>query len=323
MLDGFDLGLGGIMPLLAKDDSDRRIIYNAMGPVWDGNEVWLIAAGGVTFAAFPAAYAVMFSSLYSALMLILFALIIRAASFEFRGKVDSPAWRTLWDSCLVIGSLSPAVLFGIAFANIFRGIPIDANGIYHGSLLTLLNPYGLIGGLLFLLLFLVHGSLWLAIKSEGRLYERAGLIAAKLWPALVVVVVVFLVATGFATKLYNNYMSEPILFILPLITVASLVKVRFYILKAAWWMAWYTSSLTIVGITFFGLIGLYPNLLPSSLNPAYSLTIYNSASSHLTLKIMLGVVLIFMPLIILYQGWVYRLFKNKVKKEDVGYEDVY
>ncbi|HYA02276.1 MAG TPA: cytochrome d ubiquinol oxidase subunit II, partial [Syntrophobacteria bacterium] len=167
MLDGFDLGLGSLMPVLARNDTDRRIIYNAMGPFWDGNEVWLISAGGVTFAAFPRAYALLFSSLYTALMLVLFALIFRAVAFEFRGKVDHPAWRKLWDSCLVFGSFLPALLLGVAFANIFRGIPFDAEGLYRGSLITLLNPYGLIGGVLFLCLFLVHGSIWLAIKAQG------------------------------------------------------------------------------------------------------------------------------------------------------------
>ena len=150
MLDGFDLGLGTLMPVLAKNDTDRRLIYRAMGPFWDGNEVWLITAGGVTFAAFPTTYAVMFSGLYSPLMLILFALILRGVSFAFRGEVDSPRWRALWDTCLVVGSFLPALLLGVAFANIFRGLPLDAGGIYRGSLFTLLNPYGLAGGVLFL-----------------------------------------------------------------------------------------------------------------------------------------------------------------------------
>ncbi len=168
MLDGFDLGLGTLMPFLAKDDTDRRVIYRAMGPFWDGNEVWLITAGGVTFAAFPTTYAVMFSGLYSALMLILFALILRGVSMVFRGEVDDPRWRRLWDTGLFLGSFLPALLFGVAFANLFKGIPIDAEGIFQGNLLTLLNPYGLAGGLLFVLLFLVHGSLWLAVKTHGR-----------------------------------------------------------------------------------------------------------------------------------------------------------
>jgi len=319
MLDGFDLGLGSLMPILAKNDTERKIIYSSLGPFWDGNEVWLITAGGVTFAAFPTTYAVLFSSLYSALMLILFALIIRAIPFEFRGQIDSPAWRKLWDTCLVIGSFLPALLFGVAFANIFKGIPIDANGIYQGTLFTLLNPYGLLGGVLFVLLFTVHGSVWLSIKTEGELHDRAASMAKKLWAPLLVVAVVFLVATAFSTKLYNNYLKMPPLFFIPLLAVVGLLMTRVFMAKASFWKAWFASGLTIVSATLFGVVGLYPSLLPSSLNPAYSMTIYNSASSPLTLKIMLVVALIFVPLVIAYQAWVYSLFRHKVSEEELVY----
>src|SRR5512143_2144106 len=153
LLDGFDLGLGSLLPLLGRSERDRRVIVNAMGPFWDGNEVWLITAGGVTFAAFPRAYAIMFSGLYTPLMLLLFALILRGVAFEFRGKVDSAAWRSVWDACLVAGSFLPALLLGVAFANIFAGIPLDAQGLFLGNLFTLLNAYGLLGGLLFVAMF--------------------------------------------------------------------------------------------------------------------------------------------------------------------------
>ena len=169
MTDGFDFGIGTLLPFLGRKDEERRIMLNAMGPFWDGNEVWLIAAGGVTFAAFPKVYAVMFSSLYSALMLILFALILRGVAIEFRSKIDTKGWKQIWDTCIFIGSAAPAILFGVAFANIFKGIPIDEAGLYHGSLFTLLNGYGLLGGLLFLSLFLLHGALWLGIRTEGDL----------------------------------------------------------------------------------------------------------------------------------------------------------
>jgi cytochrome d ubiquinol oxidase subunit II len=294
-----------------------------MGPFWDGNEVWLITAGGVTFAAFPTTYAVMFSSLYSALMLILFALIVRGVSFEFRGKIDHPTWRKLWDTCLVIGSFAPALLFGVAFANIFQGIPIDAEGIYHGTLFTLLNTYGLLGGLFFVVLFMLHGSLWLAIKTEGELQVRGVAMATKLWHAVVFVAVVFLIATVFHTKLYNNYIRIPQLWLIPLLAVAALVLTRGFIAHAAYWKAWFTSSLTIVTVVLFGVVGLYPSLLPSSLNPAYSLTIHNSASSPLTLKIMLAVALIFVPIIIAYQTGVYILFRHKVREEDLAYDEAH
>jgi cytochrome d ubiquinol oxidase subunit II len=323
MLDGFDLGLGTLMPVLAKGDQDRRLIYRALGPHWDGNEVWLITAAGVTFAAFPTTYAVMFSSLYSALMLILFALILRGVSFAFRGALASPLWKAVWDWCLTIGSFLPALLFGVAFANIFQGIPIDAEGIYQGTLFTLLNPYGMAGGVLFVALFFLHGSLWLAVKSAGELHQRAARLAARLWPVALIMAVLFLLATLRLTHLYDNYLNHPVLFLIPLIAVAALIMTRVFIQKAAWWPAWFASSLTIVGTTLFGVAGLFPNLLPSSLDPAYSLTIYNSASSPLTLKIMLGVALTFVPVVIAYQVWAHYLFKDKVKEEDLVHEEGY
>jgi len=323
MLDGFDLGLGTLNPFIARSDEDKRVAYNSMGPFWDGNEVWLITAGGVTFAAFPTTYAVMFSSLYSPLLLILFGLIIRAVSFEFRGKVDSPAWRRLWDTCHFVGSFGPALLFGVAFANIFQGIPIDGKGMLQGNLLSLLNPYGILGGVLFVLLFVVHGALWLAIKSDGDLHERAGAVAGKLWWALLVVAVIFLVATWFATKLYLNYLTHPVLFVIPSLAVAALLAVKVFVVGKSWWKAWFASSLTIVAATLFGVVGLFPNLLPSSLDPAFSMTVFNSASSPMTLKIMLAVALIFVPIVIAYQVWGYYVFKDKITDEDLASEEAY
>jgi cytochrome d ubiquinol oxidase subunit II len=323
MLDGFDLGIGTLLPFVAKNEADKRVVYNTIGPFWDGNEVWLITAGGVTFAAFPATYAVMFSSLYTPLMFILFALILRGAALELRGKTASQTGRSLWDFCFVVGSFVPALLFGVAFANIFKGIPIDGEGIFQGNLLTLLNSYGLLGGLLFLFLFLVHGSLWLAAKSEGSVHQRAGTIAQKLWPVVLVVAVLFLVFTAFQTKLYENYLASPVLFIIPLLCVCSLFMVRVFIGKKSYWKAWFASCATIASATLFGVIGLYPSLFPSSLNTAYSMTIHNSASSPLSLKIMLVVALIFVPIVIIYQGWAYNFFKGKVREVDGGEEEVY
>ena len=317
--DGFDLGIGSLYPFLGKTETDKRTMINAMGPLWDGNQVWLITAGGVTFAAFPRVYSVMFSSLYSALMLILFALIIRGVSFEFRGKIDDSRWRKIWDTCIFIGSVAPAVLFGVAFANIFKGIPIDGDGIYHGTLFTLLNPYGLLGGVLFLLLFLQHGAIWLAIKSAGDLHDRAAQTAKTLWPVLLAVAVIFLAASIFATRLYENYLANPLLFFVILLTVAGLLGVRIFFNQKTYFKAWFASALTIMGATFYGVIGLYPNLFPSSLDAKYSLTAFNSSSSPLTLKIMLVVVIIFIPIVLAYQIWAYNVFREKVVQEDLTY----
>jgi cytochrome bd ubiquinol oxidase subunit II len=321
--DGFDLGIGALLPFLGIDEDSKKVMITAMGPLWDGNEVWLLTAGGVTFAAFPKVYAVMFSSLYSALMFILFALILRGVSLEFRGQIESPGWKRLWDICLFLGSLLPAILFGAAFANIFRGIPFDQNGVYQGSLFTLLNPYGLLGGILFLLLFLVHGANWLAIKSDGDLQERAINTGKKLWPLLFIVAVVFLGATYYSTPLYNNYFENPFLFLIILVTVLALLGIRFFLGSKSQWKAWFSSALTIIGATFFGVIGLYPNMFPSNMNPAYSLTAHNASSSPLTLKIMLVVALIFVPLVLAYQIWTYVFFKGKIAKEDLSSEEAY
>jgi len=320
MLDGFDLGTGALMPFLAKNEEEKQTMYRSLGPFWDGNEVWLITAGGVTFAAFPMMYAVMFSSLYSALMLVLFALILRGVSVEFRNQVESPRWKAVWDLGMFLGSALPALLLGVAFGNIFQGIPIDGEGIYHGTLLTLFNPYGLLTGLVFVMLFLVHGAIWQAVKAEGDLQQRSVSAAKKLWPVLLLVAVIFLVATKFSTELWNNYLENPVLLVLPLVPVVGLILTRLFLARESCWTAWFTSCLTIVGCTLFGVVGLYPNMLPSSLDPAYNLTVQNSASTPVTLKIMLVVALIFVPIVIAYQVWVYVLFKDKVTKEDLAQE---
>jgi cytochrome d ubiquinol oxidase subunit II len=310
MLDGFDLGLGTLFPFLAKNETEKRILVNAMGPFWDGNEVWLITAGGVTFAAFPRAYAIMFSGLYTPLMLLLFALILRGVAFEFRGKEEGRAWRATWDACLVVGSFLPALLLGVAFANIFAGLPLDAAGLFHGNLFTLLNPYGLLGGLLFVLIFAVHGALWLTTRTEGELQARAGRMATSLWWVEAVLAVAFLILTWFRTQLWQNVLAKPLLLVLPLLAVAGLLALRAFAAKGAWWKAWFAAEL-------FGVAGLFPNLLPSSLDPAASVTAFNAASSPLTLKIMLGVVLCFLPVVIGYQLWVYLKFRDTLNAESI------
>lgn len=323
MTDGFDFGIGTLYPFLGKTENEKQAMIHAIGPFWDGNEVWLITAGGVTFAAFPKVYAVMFSSLYSALMLILFALILRGVAFEFRGQVDDPRWKKIWDGCIFIGSFAPALLFGVAFANIFQGIPFDRQGVYHGTLLTLLNPYGLLGGGLFLCLFMQHGALWLTLKTEGDLQRRATLVAERLWPVLLVLAVSFLIASAYTTRLYDNYVDHPVLFGVILGTVAALVGQKVYAGRQAFFKAWICSALTISGATFFGIIGLFPNLFPSSIKAIYSLTAFNASSSPLTLKIMLMVVLVVIPCVIAYQIWAYYLFRGKVPETGLTHEEGY
>lgn len=323
MTDGYDLGIGSLFPFLGRSNEDRRIMLNTMGPLWDGNEVWLIAAGGITFAAFPLVYAIMFSTLYSPLMLILFALIFRGIAFEMRGKIEGAGWKKLWDGAMFGGSLLPAILFGVAFANIFQGIPFDENGVMQGNLFSLLNIYALLGGLLFLSLFVMHGALWLCIKTEGDLQRRSIGVAGTVWPVEVGLAVIFLAASAWYTTLWANYLKTPLLFIVPLCAVIGLVGIRLFLAMRKYWAAWFASAFTIVSATFFGIIGLFPNLYPSSIDASYSLNIYNAASTGLTLKIMLVVVFIFLPLVGWYQIWAYKIFKGKVTVADLSADEAY
>jgi cytochrome d ubiquinol oxidase subunit II len=323
MLDGFVLGAGTLHYSLGKSEGDRRVLINIIGPVWDGNEVWLVTAGGATFAAFPTTYALMFSYLYTALLLLLFALIIRGVSYEFRGKGEGEGWKKGWDAAIFLGNFLPALLFGVAFGNIFAGLPMDGAG-YHGSLLSLLNPYGLLTGVLFVLLFTVHGSLYASVKTRGDLQARSAAMANKLWPALLGVAVAFLVYSKFATKLYDNYLGNPILLIVPLLAVTALLGIKIFAAKGKLLAAFASSCVTILMVVGTGVTGLFPNLIPSSMDPAYSLTIFNSSSSPYTLKIMTVVAFIFVPIVILYKIWVYRIFRAPVTVEDVvGNKEAY
>ena len=295
VLDGFDLGLGSLLPCLGKSEEDRRIMYNAAGPFWDGNEVWLISAGGVTFAAFPTVYAVMFSALYAPLLLLLFALIFRAVSFEFRGKVESAAWRGFWDLIHFVSNLVPSILLGVAFANLFMGIPVDAEGVYHGNLVALLN----------------------------HLQLRALATASLLWPIMLVLLLVFLGMTWSYTRLFDNYFAQPALFLLPLAALAGLVGARVMLRAGRLWLAWACSGVFIVGVTFFGVSGMFPGMIISSLDPAATLTAYNASSTELTLSIMLGVALVMVPIVLIYQSWAYHIFRKPVTGEDLKDEHAY
>jgi len=319
ILDGFDLGVGSLLPVLAKTEADKRAMLNSTGPFWDGNEVWLIAAGGVTFAAFPYAYAQMFSGLYTALMLLLFTLIVRGVSFEFRSKVDHEGWKKLWDFLHALCSFLPALLLGVAFGNIFQGIPLDETGFSQAGLFGLLNPYGIAGGILFVTIFLMHGALWLCIRATGDLQARAESLAVKLWPGVVVLTVLFLAYSAVSTKLFTNYLVYPVLFVVLAMPVAGLVLMRTYLGARRYWMAWAASCLYIGGTALFGVVGIFPAIIPSNPNPANSLTIMNSASSPLTLQIMLGVALVFVPLVIGYQFWAYKTFATPLTDEDIHY----
>jgi len=316
MLDGFDFGVGMLHSFIGKNEAEKSLAMKTIGPVWDGNEVWLITAGGATFAAFPTTYALMFSYLYSALLIILFALILRGVAIEFRGKGESAVWKKVWDLAIFGGSFIPSLLFGVAFGNIFKGLPMDAQE-YHGTLFTLLNPYGLLTGIFFVLLFLVHGSLWLSIKTKGDVKTRSEQLAGKMWYVLAIVAVCFLIYTSFATDLYNNFIIMPLWFIIPILAVTSLLSIKIFAGKKLFVAAFYSSCILIVMVTFTGIVGLYPNLIPSNIDAQYSLTIFNSSSSPYTLKIMTIVAMIFVPIVIAYQIWIYRIFRHKLSTSDI------
>lgn len=315
MLDGFVLGTGILHNILGKTELEKRTIQRSFGPVWDGNEVWLLTAGGATFAAFPTTYALMFSYLYTALLLLLFSLIVRGVAIELRNKEQGERWHNAWDKALVISSFFPALLFGVAFGNIFRGLPMDAAG-YHGSLIYLLNPYGLLTGVLFVVLFLLHGALYVAIKTTGTVAERGAAMASKLWPAALVVAAIFLVATNFATKLFDNYYRSPALFLIPVLAVVALILVKVKLAQNERLFAFTASCATILLVVGTGIVGLFPNLIPSNLDTAYSLTITNSSSSPYTLKIMTIIAFVFVPIVIAYKIWVYRIFRAPVTPQE-------
>ena len=319
ILDGFDLGVG-VLHLFLKSDHERRISLNAIGPVWDGNEVWLLTGGGALFAAFPIVYATVFSGFYLALMLLLVALILRAVSLEFRGKVDSPQWKKVWDWAFGIGSLLPAVLFGVAFGNILRGIPINEQGIFTGSFLGLLNPYAVLVGLLSLSLFVMHGAIYLALKAEGELRERMLSVASKSWVGTVALYTLATIVTIFVSPfLFEGILTNPLFWILFLLLVASLIAVPVLLKGKTPFRAFLASSVSIASIIGLSAVSLFPRLVPSVTNLSYSLTIRNASSSPATLTVMLIIALIGMPIVIGYTIFIYRVFKGKVELTEGSY----
>jgi len=310
VLEGFDFGVGILLPVLARDDTERRVLINTVGPVWDGNEVWLLVAGGATFAAFPMWYATLFSGFYLPLLLILVALIIRAVAFEYRGKRPEAAWRRRWDWCITAGSAVPALLWGVAFGNIVRGVPIDAHQHYTGGFFKLLNPYALLGGLTTLSVFTLHGAVFLALKTTGDVRDRARALAGRL------VVIAIVVAGSFLawTEIHHGKAAGATL---ALIAAAGLVAALVANLRGREGWAFLGTAVAIVAATTTLFVTLYPNVMPSTTSAAYSLTIHNASSSHYTLQIMSVVAVIFTPLVLLYQGWTYWVFRKRIGVTDI------
>lgn len=310
VLEGFDFGVGILLPFLGKNDTQRRTIINTIGPHWDGNEVWLITAGGATFAAFPDWYATLFSGFYLPLFLVLIGLIIRGVAFEFRSKLDNPKWRNLWDWCIFTGSLLPTILFPIAFSNLVRGVPIDANMQYAGGFFNLLNPYSLLAVLVVTLLFIFHGATFLSIKTQGELEKRARDIVGWLWLLVVLLLAIFVITSFIVTDVRQKLTVLSIL--IPALGVIALLAGGYFLRKGQFGRLFIMTSLTIIFIVLTIFTFLYPRVMVSSLNPDWSLTIQNAASSASTLRLMTIVTLIFLPIVLLYQGWTYWVFRKRV-----------
>ncbi len=308
-LEGFDFGVGMLLPFLGREDKERRAIINSIGSVWDGNEVWLLTAGGATFAAFPHWYATMFSGFYLALFLLLVGLILRGISFEYRSKDASPEWRNTFDWMIAIGSFISALLLGAAFANLARGVPIDENMMFTGNLFTLLNPYGLLGGVTTVAIFLLHGANFLGLKLEGKLRERVNVFAKKLWIGATVLYVALGVFTYIAGFWARGFIDPGIA---PIAAIAVLFSAGYFINNKmeGWAFMMVALNIVLTQITFFSMT--FPNVMRSTTNPDWSLTIYNASSSQYTLTVMSIIALIFVPIVLAYQGWTYYMFRKRI-----------
>jgi cytochrome d ubiquinol oxidase subunit II len=309
-LEGYDYGVGILMPFLGRTDRERRVLINAIGPFWDGNEVWMITAGGAMFAAFPDWYATLFSGFYLALFLILLALILRGVAFEFRSKDKHPRWRAVWDWMIFVGSLVPALLWGVALANIVRGVPINAEMQYVGGFWNLLNPYALLAGLTALSVFMLHGAGFLTLRTTDELKERAHTMAARLWLPAVIILLGLVAATFVATDVFARL--KVIAYVAAIGAAAAILAAGGFIRaqRAGWAFAMTGLTIALTVITAFS--GLFPRVMVSSLNPAWSLTTTNASSSPYTLHVMTIVALIFVPIVLLYQGWSYTIFRKRV-----------
>ena len=323
VFDGFDLGIGTLYPFLGKSEQDKRVMRTAVGPVWDGNEVWLLTAGGALFAAFPAVYATVFSGFYMALMLVLFALIFRAVSLEYRAHDE--AWGGLWNWAFTLGSALPALLFGVAVGNIVLGVPLTAEGEFAGNFFTLLgvwngfNPFALCIGVLGLTMILVQGASWLAVKSEGDLYKRTVATRSTLAWLFAVWALLSTAATAlFAKTAFSNVIGSPVGWLFVVLLLVSVVWGRISMGGGKDLPAWYAISLSAVSLVGIWAAAIFPNMVPS-LGPGDPLTVAATASSQLTLSVMLIIAIIGVPLVLFYFYLIYKIFAGKVKLDGEGY----
>ena len=317
-LEGFDYGVGILLPFLSQKDEDRRVIINTIGPHWDANEVWMITAGGAIFAAFPQWYATLFSGFYLALLLILAALILRGVAFEFRSKEEGKTWRSFWDWMIFIGSLLPALLWGVAFGNLVQGTPIGPDMNFTGNFFDLLSPYTLLTGIASLAIFTLHGAVFLSMKTDGDVRERAEALAKKSWQPVLVILAVLVVAHYVFVDVMSDKGIVP--GIAPVLAALAMLGAGWALRENSFGKAFLAVSLTIVFsvVTFFWM--LYPNVMISSTNPDYNLTVDNASASGKTLQVMTIVALILVPIMLIYQAWTYWVFRQRISgKSELEY----
>jgi cytochrome bd ubiquinol oxidase subunit II len=308
-LEGFDFGVGILLPVLGRTEQERRVLINTIGPVWDGNEVWLLVAGGATFAAFPQWYATLFSGFYLPLLLILLFLIIRGVAFEYRGRGDTAQWRRGWDLCIIIGSAVPALLWGVAFANIVRGVHLGPGHEYVGNFPDLLNAYSILGGLATFGLFTLHGAIYLGLKTTGDLREKADALAVRVGIPVIVIAAAFALWTQLEHGKGLTWLTFAV-------AAVALVAAVVLVARRQEGQAFIATAITIVAVVVSLFVALYPNVMPST-NPQWSLTIDNASSSHYTLLVMTWVAVIFTPVVLLYQGWTYWVFRRRIGTQHI------
>ncbi|WP_062521338.1 cytochrome d ubiquinol oxidase subunit II [Demequina silvatica] len=310
VLEGFDFGVGMLMPIIGRSNKGRRVVLNTIGPVWDGNEVWLLTAGGATFAAFPEWYATMFSGFYLPLLLILVALIVRAVAIEYRGKINDQTWRTRWDYVIIGSAWVPSILWGVAFANLVRGVNLDADHQYVGDFFDLLSPFAVLGGLVTLTIFLSHGAIFLSLKTDGEIRERAEAFARKASVAAIVVAGVWAVWAQLAYS-RNTWTWGAVV-----LAAVALVGAWFATVKGRFGWAFVANAVAIVGAVVLIFGSMYPNVMPA-IDPANSLTVDNASSTDYTLTVMTWVAVVMTPIVLLYQAWTYWVFRKRLSMEHI------
>jgi cytochrome d ubiquinol oxidase subunit II len=310
ILEGFDFGVGMLHSVVGRDDAERRAAINTIGPLWDGNEVWLIVAGAAMFAAFPGWYATMFSGMYLALALLLASLIVRGVAFEYRGKRDAARWRGTWDAALTTGSVLAPLLIGIALGDLLHGLPVNSSQNYTGSFWNLLQPYAIFTGVTLVLVCLLHGATYFSLKTTDGMYERARAAGRRVAPLTAAFVIGFIIWTHVTAS------STFFLNVIELLAILAALAAAWLVYARRDGFAFTATAVTIAACIITLFVDLYPNVMVSSTNPAYSLTVHNTASAPYSLKAMTVVVLIFLPLVLAYQAWTYYVFRRRVSASD-------